>query len=76
MSWTRPKKSKVEMTFTELHATLSPDEQVELDERAAIIEYQGGQPKATAERWAVRDWELKKEKEAKNGRISGQHSNL
>lgn len=49
------------MTFAELHASLSSDEQIELDERAAIIEYQGGQPRAKAEAWAVRDWERKKE---------------
>ncbi len=54
------------MTFTELRATLSLDDQLELDERAAIIEYQGKQPRATAERWAVRDWELKKEREAED----------
>lgn len=44
------------MTFAEFHAQLSAEEQVALEERAAIIEYDGKTPPAQAEELAMADW--------------------
>jgi hypothetical protein len=44
------------MTFAELYAQCTPDQQVMLDERAAIYEYDAGMTRKAAEQQAADDF--------------------